>query len=198
MKNILDKLLTVLFMAVMILAGAAAGLAIFFIINGDMPWQKEDSVQAVSDVADRADGADKADAPEDAGESESVSRQAGDLGSYYVEITGASSAEDLEGKPAIVVTCTWTNNSASAISSFDAIRVKAFQNDVQLESAVVINKEKFDSSNYMQDVQPGATIRVQHAFRLVSKTADVEIEASALDGSSEGKVVMDYALAKLG
>lgn len=202
MKKFLGIVLTALFMVVMILLGAAAGLTIYSAMRGEAPWQKADS--GVIDSADTGDSADNADgADTQGGESQkpeemgSAARQEGDLGSYYVKIKGAAAAEDYEGKQAAVVTYTWTNNGDSAVSAYAAIQVKAFQSGVQLDSAVVIDPGKFDAANYMREVQPGRTAEVQSAFRLKSDTAAIEIEISELGGSSGNTVIMDYDLAEL-
>lgn len=196
MKKILGKFLTLLFMAAMIALGAAAGLLIFSVVNGSAPWQKTDSAGA-ADTVDLVDALDQGSVQADEPAPENVFSEAGDIGSYYVELRGASLAEDYQEKPAIVVTYAWTNNSGSAVSSLEAIQVKASQNGVQLGSAVVIEKGKFDASNYMEAVRPGTTAVVQSAFHLTSRTAAVEIEITELGSSSDEKVAMQYDLAEL-
>lgn len=199
MKKLLGIVLTALFMAAMILLGAAAGLTIYSAMRGEAPWQRADSV-------DSADPADSTGEPDSAGaqvgepggaEEPSAAVQEGDLGSYHVEIKGAAAAADYEGKDAIVVTYSWTNNSGSTANAYETLRVKAFQNGAPLDSAVVIDSEKFDFSNYMRDIRPGRSADVQIAFHLNSRTTTVEIEISELGSSSEDTVVMEFDPAKL-
>lgn len=199
MKKLLGIVLTALFMAAMILLGAAAGLTIYAAMNGEAPWQQADS--GVSDGADSGDGAAIADS-QDSADSQAekpgtAAIQEGDLGNCHVQIRGAAAAEDYEGKQAIVVTYSWTNNSGSTASAYETLLVKAFQNGARLDSAVVIDSKKFDFSNYMREIRPGRSADVQIAFHLNSKTTAVDIEISQLGSSSGDTVVMSFDPAAL-
>lgn len=199
MKKLLGIVLTALFMAAMILLGAAAGLTIYAAMNGEAPWQQADS--GVSDGADSGDGAAIADS-QDGADSQAekpgtAAIQEGDLGNCHVQIRGAAAAEDYEGKQAIVVTYSWTNNSGSTASAYETLLVKAFQNGARLDSAVVIDSKKFDFSNYMREILPGRSADVQIAFHLNSKTTAVDIEISQLGSSSGDTVVMSFDPAAL-
>lgn len=199
MKRLLGIVLTALFLAAMILLGAAAGLTIYSAMRGEAPWQRADNVDS-ADNADSPGEPDGAGTQEDGGAEEpsaAVQEQEGDLGSYHVEIKGAAAAADYEGKDAIVVTYSWTNNSGGTTSAYEALRVKAFQNGAALDSAVVIDSQKFDFSNYMREIRSGRTADVQIAFHLNSKTTAVDIEISELGSSSGDTVVMEFDLAKL-
>ena len=203
MKKLGGIFLTTLFMAAMILLGAAAGLTIYAAMNGEAPWQRADSAAADgTGPADSADNADSGDSQgEEPGEAEkpgSASIQEGSLGSSYVAIKSAAAAADYEGKPAVVVTYSWTNNSDSTTSAYAAIQVKASQNGIKLDSAVVIDPGKFDSSSYMQQLRPGRAINVQSAFHLKSKTDPIAVEISELGSSSGDTVVMEFDPAELG
>lgn len=199
MKKLLGIVLTALFMAAMILLGAAAGLTIYAAMNGEAPWQQADS--GVSDGADSGDGAAIADS-QDGADSQAekpgtAAIQEGDLGNCHVQIRGAAAAEDYEGKQAIVVTYSWTNNSGSTASAYETLLVKAFQNGARLDSAVVIDSKKFDFSNYMREIRPGRSADVQLAFHLNSRTTAVDIEISQLGSSSGDTVVMSFDPAAL-
>lgn len=193
MKRFLGVVLTALFMAAMILLGAAAGLTIYSAMRGEAPWQRADN----ADSTGAADSAGEQEGGSDGAEEPSAAVREGDLGSYHVEIKGAAAAADYEGKDAIVVTYSWTNNSGSTASAYEALRVKAFQNGAPLDSAVVIDSEKFDFSNYMREIRPGRTTDVQIAFHINSKTTAVDIEISELGSSSGDMVTMEFDLAKL-
>lgn len=202
MKKLLGIVLTALFMAAMILLGAAAGLTIYAVMNGEAPWQQADSGE--SNGADSGDGAgseDGGDAQDgEDGEEEkpgTAAIQEGDLGNCHVQIRGAAAAEDYEGKQAIVVTYSWTNNSGSTASAYETLLVKAFQNGARLDSAVVIDSKKFDFSNYMREIRPGRSADVQLAFHLNSRTTAVDIEISQLGSSSGDTVVMSFDPAAL-
>lgn len=91
---------------------------------------------------------------------------------YAVSIDGAELMAAYDGAQAIVVTFTWTNNSDQEQSFMSAIYDKAFQNGVQLETAIVTG---LDSSNQMTNLKPGATTTVRTAFQL-NDMSDVTIE----------------------
>lgn len=199
MKKFLGILLTALFMAAMILLGAAAGLTIYSAMKGEAPWQRTDSTDSVDTALnpDSAGGQNGASGEGETGEP-SAAIQEGNLGSYYVEIKSAANAEDYEGRQSIVVEFSWTNNSGGAASAYEALRIKAFQNGAPLDSAVVIDSEKFDFSNYTREIQSGRSLSVQSAFHLNSKTTAVVIEISELGSSSGDTVAMEFDPAKLG
>lgn len=96
---------------------------------------------------------------------------------YAVTIDALSPATDYEGNPAVVVTYTWTNNSDESTSAMAAVIAKAFQNGVQLESAIV--KDKIDNDGYMAEVKPGAGTTYQMAY-LLDDQSDVTVEVSEL------------------
>lgn len=97
------------------------------------------------------------------------------LGDYYVEIKSASLAQDYKGNPAIVVTYAWTNNSDDTTSSMTAVSCSAFQDGVELETAIITD-DSYDSDSFMTEVRPGTTIDIQAAFLLPNTTSIVEVE----------------------
>lgn len=97
------------------------------------------------------------------------------LGDYYVEIKSASLAQDYKGNPAIVVTYAWTNNSDDTTSSMTAVSCSAFQDGVELETAIITD-DSYDSDSFMTEVRPGTTIDIQAAFVLPNTTSIVEVE----------------------
>jgi len=116
----------------------------------------------------------------------------GDLGDYHVEIKGASIVKDYEDKPAILVSYAWTNNSDDTTSAMVAVIGKAFQDGVELDNAMLLDVEGYDSGAFMKDVRPGTTIDVQTAFVLTSETSTVEFELSELISLSDDMVTMDF------
>lgn len=121
----------------------------------------------------------------------------GDLGDYHVEIKGASLAKDYEGKSAIVVTYAWTNNSEETTSAMVSVGAKAFQDGVQLESAVIVGDDSYDSGTSMKEVRPGTTIDVQCAYVLTSETSTVEFELTEWISFSDDMVTMNFDPAAL-
>lgn len=95
---------------------------------------------------------------------------------YVVTIDGSSLTEDYEGNPAMIVDFTFTNNSDEATSFAVACSQKAFQNGVQLESAITTD----DLGNgYMAEIKPGATTTARRAYALTDES-DVTVEVDEL------------------
>lgn len=95
---------------------------------------------------------------------------------YAVTIDGSTVTTDYEGKPAIIVDYTFTNNSDDATSFAVACSQKAFQNGVQLETAVVLD----DLGNgYLAEIKPGATTSARMAYSLADES-DVTVEVTEL------------------
>lgn len=95
---------------------------------------------------------------------------------YVVTIDGSTVTTDYEGKPAIIVDYTFANNSDDATSFAVACSQKAFQNGVQLETAVVLD----DLGNgYLAEIKPGATTSARMAYSLADES-DVTVEVTEL------------------
>nr|WP_325297683.1 DUF5067 domain-containing protein [uncultured Dysosmobacter sp.] len=102
----------------------------------------------------------------------------GDIGDYEVEIKGAKLAQDYEGNPAIIITYAWTNNSDDTTNAMTSMYSQAFQDGVELETAMILDSDVYDSDASMKDVRPGTTIDIQAAYVLDSETSVVEFEVS--------------------
>ncbi|MBQ9902443.1 MAG: DUF5067 domain-containing protein [Clostridia bacterium] len=118
----------------------------------------------------------------------------GVLGDYKVKILSYKLAKDYEKKPAIVVTFEFTNNSDDATSFIVALNSQAYQDGIELETAIIMDSKVYNSSNSMKDIKPGKTIKVQTAYVLDNKKSDVEIEVSELFSFSDDKVVKTFKL----
>ncbi len=108
---------------------------------------------------------------------------------YTVSIDGCRVVSDYQGNPAAIVTYTWTNNSDSDISFAAAVSAKAFQNDVQLDSAVINSSQVdgYDSGTTLKDVKPGASQTVQAAYSL-SDQSTLTVECSEYFASKNAKL----------
>ncbi|WP_290995962.1 DUF5067 domain-containing protein [Gordonibacter sp.] len=100
---------------------------------------------------------------------------------YAVTIDDCQVTSDYSGKPAIVVTYTFANNSEKATSFVVAISAKCFQNGVQLDSAIV---NDIDSQSTMNEIKPGTTTTVQWAY-LLDDQSDVSVECTELISFSD-------------
>lgn len=97
---------------------------------------------------------------------------------YAVTIDGATQAKDYEGKSALVVTFTFTNDSDDAANFAFATSAKAFQDGIELDTAILTDS-KYDSSSALKDIKPGKSIKVTEAYVLDSK-AEVSVEVTEL------------------
>ncbi|WP_165056155.1 MULTISPECIES: DUF5067 domain-containing protein [unclassified Adlercreutzia] len=95
---------------------------------------------------------------------------------YAVTIDDCVVTTDYAGKPAAVVTYTFTNNSEDATSFMVAIHDQCFQNGVQLELAIV---NDLDSSRSMSEIKPGASITIQQAY-VLDDQSDLTVECTEL------------------
>lgn len=94
---------------------------------------------------------------------------------YAVTIDSCKQTKDYAGKPAVVVTYTWTNNSDEDRSFMTAISGKVFQDGVQLDTAVVSNT---DTSDTMKEIKPGKSLKVKMAYELDNTKSPVTVECS--------------------
>lgn len=112
----------------------------------------------------------------DSGAAESQEAEQQAQSDYAVTIDGSTVTTDYEGNPAIIVDYTFTNNSDDATSFAAACYPQAFQNGVQLETAIVTD----DLGNgYYAEIKPGATTSARIAYSL-SDESDVTVEVSEL------------------
>lgn len=100
---------------------------------------------------------------------------------YAVTIDSCEQTTNYEGKPAVAITYTFTNNSDKDISFMVAISDKCFQNGVQLEKAYITG---IDSSRATSDIKPGSSITVQQAYMLDDQS-DVTVECTQLISLSD-------------
>lgn len=122
---------------------------------------------------------------------------AGNLGDYTVEILSARKSTDYEGKDAIVIRYSFTNNSDDATSFMFATQSKAFQDGVELEMAVLMDDDTYNSQDLTKEIKTGASIEVEKAFVLDSDSP-VEAEVSELVSfDDEQKVEKTFDLATL-
>ncbi len=85
-------------------------------------------------------------------------------------------ASDYAGAPVAVVTYTFTNNSEKATSFAVALRPQAFQDGVELNTAI---GSDWDSEKYMKDVKPGSSSTVEIGYNLEGES-DVTVEVTEL------------------
>lgn len=95
---------------------------------------------------------------------------------YQITVVGCDLDESYDGKLCAVITYTFTNNSDEATSFSGSIHDRAYQNGVELSSAIVSGG--WDTiDNAIKDVKPGATITVSGAF-ILDDESDITVECT--------------------
>lgn len=122
--------------------------------------------------------------------------ESGTIGDYGVEIHDFELAQDYAGENAIIVSYTFTNNGAETVSGMVALSGTAYQNGVQLDTAVITGQDI--GGDQMKDIKTGASIELKSAFLLTSDTAPVEFEISKLMDFSGEKLGKTFQIAEGG
>ena len=98
-----------------------------------------------------------------------------ELGNFVCDVTDVSKTTDANGKPAIIVTYSFKNNSSTAIAFDNALYTIALQNDDTLSKTLLGTSD--DSA--LTDVsltQPGETSKIMRAYTLQDETSNITFE----------------------
>ena len=120
----------------------------------------------------------------------------GDIEGAHVKIVSAvKSGNDYENKPTVLVTYEWTNTSSKNNSFATLAHPQAFQNGVELATAIYVDAPSgYDANSYLQELQPGASSTVTLGYVLADESP-VNVEVSAfLAVNSNAKVVHEFNL----
>lgn len=148
-------------------------------------------------------GDSEPDAPSEAGQPEQESKQpepkqqsqsSGDIGDYTFSINDYVLTKDHDGNPAIIVDFDFTNNGEDTTNFMTAAYAKAFQDGVELESALIFNSDVYDAEISMKDIKTGASLNVQKAWVLSSETSPVEVELEELFSFSDEKLEKTFEI----
>lgn len=113
---------------------------------------------------------------------EAGSAHEGQIGDYYVAITGFGITKDYDGDDAIVVQYDFTNKGSETISAFSALYISAFQDGIELEVGIVdYDDPLYDDDNAWKEIKPGATLDCIGVFKLRNMSSAVEVEFETLD-----------------
>lgn len=162
------KYLCAVFAAIMALSLAACG--------GDSQTQSD------------AGSADKSSAAA----SEPETADAGDLGDYHVTIKDAAFGQDYEGSPIIVINYDFTNNSSENATPLWSIGTKAFQDGVELETAIVMDDTIYNAETAQKEIQAGVTLENCQIAYVLTSTSPVEFEVSEFVSLSDDKLVKTF------
>lgn len=132
-------------------------------------------------------------APETPADSEApVETDNGDLGLYHIAIKEAAFGKDYEGNPMIVVDYDFTNNSESDAAALFSINMQAFQNGIELETAITMDDSVYNAATAQKQIKSGVTLeKCQSAF-VLSDTSPVTIEVSELITLDDKKLVKTF------
>lgn len=109
----------------------------------------------------------------------------GNLGDYYVKIKGCTFAKDYEGKKIIIINYDFTNNSDETIAPFLAVHGTAFQDGIELDTALTLDSSTYDIGRAQKEVKSGTTIEDCQDGFVLSSTSPVEYEMSKLISFSD-------------
>lgn len=108
-------------------------------------------------------------------------------GKVTIEVKKAEkSVNDYEGKSTVAATLVITNNDTSNLNPFE-YRVQAFQNKVELDTAVYFDAkpEGYEPMSALKELQPGGSMTVVSAFVLNDETAPVSLKIDSTFGSKK-------------
>lgn len=122
----------------------------------------------------------------------------GTLGKYDVQINDFEIVTDYKGEPAVLVKFSFTNNSEENASAISDLEYKAFQNGLQLETAIIADDSVYNANDQMKEIQPGAMIDITVAYNLDSETAPVEFEVSESFSFNDDKLGKTFEISEGG
>lgn len=173
---------------------AAVATAISLTACGSSESQTEKTTHTDTSVQTAATAAP----PETTVPAATVLESSGTLGVYSVQINGFELAKDYSGSPAILVSFTFTNNSEENTSAIVALNYDAFQNGIELDTAIIMDSSLYNANDSMKDLQPGASIDVKAAYLLTSETAPVEFEISETFSLTDAKLGKTFEISEGG
>lgn len=154
-------------------------------VTTSQPADKSDGNKTDSNEGTEADNAAK-------GEQD----MEGDIEGVHVKIVSAvRSNNDYEGKPTVLVTYEWTNNTTKNNSFAVLTSPKAFQNGTELPTAVYMDSPAgYDANSYLAEVQPGAVATATLGY-VLQDDSPVTVDVTALFSvSDESKVTHTFTL----
>ena len=140
----------------------------------------------------------KADSKATESKAAAEAKDSGKLSDNNVAIESARLSQDYKKKPVIVVKYKFTNNGEKTTSFAAAIMGKAFQDGVELETAIIGDDKQYNAANYMKEIKKGASLEVECVYSLTNQKSKVEVEAAELfDMNDNEKLTKDFDVTKL-
>ena len=91
----------------------------------------------------------------------------GKVGDYYVKILDGELAKTYEDKDCVLVYFEFTNNSDKDANFMTSVSAKGFQENVEVETALVTNSVD-EHQKTLSDVKPGGSVTVAYYYKYVS------------------------------
>ena len=117
-----------------------------------------------------------------------------EIDDFVCEILGVEVGDkNHEGKPIVIVTYKFTNNSDEA-DSFDlSINHTVFQNGIECEQDFVY--AVMDDDNGSKEIKTGASIEVKKAYILNDTSSDIEIELEGIFSWDDNVITKIFSIA---
>lgn len=108
------------------------------------------------------------------------------LGDYTCDVVSSEICKDWEGKDAVLITYSFTNNSQDAVSFDVALDASPYQDGIGLETAILDDETDLVDV----DIKPGVTKEVKKAYLLRNTTSNIEIEITEFFSFNNNKIVV--------
>ena len=116
------------------------------------------------------------------------------IGDFKCVVKEAKICKNWEGKDAVKITYSFTNNSSDSASFDIALDDEVYQDGIQLESSFISSDD--DDWGIDVKIKPGMSKDVSKVYILRDKNTDLEVEISELISFSDDKIVTTVKLKK--
>lgn len=174
--------------AIAIVGTVLSVLAVIITLSLQASFSKaiDDATGSSSASTSASSGSNTADAKQSKQDKE------GDLDNMHVSIVSAvKSDNDFEGKPTVLVTYEWKNNTDKNSSFMALANAQAFQNGQELDTATYgIGAEPagYDANSLVADVQPGASGKTTIGY-VLKDDSPVTVDVTDLFSLNDDKMV---------
>ena len=114
-----------------------------------------------------------------------------DFDGCHVVITGHKVASDYEGKPMLVIEYAFTNNTDENKAPIWEFYHKAFQNGIELDTAIGMDSSVYDAGIEQKTIQPGTTLEGCQIAYSLTDTSPVDFTGGGLFDQELIKMTFD-------
>lgn len=117
------------------------------------------------------------------------------LGDYSLTIDSCRLAKDYSDKDVVIVKYTFTNNDDDPTSFMVAFEDNAYQDDIGLNEAFILDESaNYSSDNQTKEIKKGASLEVEVAYELNDTKADVVVEVKELISFSDKTLTKTFSI----